>query len=137
MDDVRLANERQDSADAQARTQEQADEAMRRKEQAESDAAKAQAAKAQAESDTANAQAANAQAQSDAAQARNDAADAQAATREGTVRYGGQPGFLRNGTLGSPGGCGPITPSGTAGQQAARNRRKRTRRPCARSCPSS
>jgi outer membrane protein OmpA-like peptidoglycan-associated protein len=80
MDDVRLANERQDSADAQARTQGQADEAMRRKEQAESDATKAQAAKAQAESDAANAQAANTQAQSDAAKARNDAADAQAAT---------------------------------------------------------
>ena len=41
MDDVRLANERQDSADAQARTQGQADEATRRKEQAESDTAKA------------------------------------------------------------------------------------------------
>jgi len=66
MDDVRLANERQDSADAQARTQGQADEAMRRKEQAESDTAKAQAAKAQAEVDS--------------ARARNDAADAQAAT---------------------------------------------------------
>ena len=80
MDDVRLANERQQSADAQARTQKQADEATQRKEQAESDAAKAQAAKAQAESDTLNAQAANAQAQSDAAKARNDTADAQAAT---------------------------------------------------------
>jgi outer membrane protein OmpA-like peptidoglycan-associated protein len=80
MDDVRLANERQDSADAQARTQGQADEATRRKEQAESDTAKAQAAKAQAESDTVNAQAASAQAQSDAANARNDTADAQAAT---------------------------------------------------------
>ena len=66
MDDVRLANERQDSADAQAESLAQADEATRRKEQAESDAAKAQAATAQA--------------QSDAAKARNDAADAQAAT---------------------------------------------------------
>lgn len=66
MDDVRLANERQDSADAQARTQEQADEAKRQRRLAESN--------------TANAQAANAQAQSDAANARNDAADAQAAT---------------------------------------------------------
>ena len=80
MDDVRLANERQDSADAQARTQGQADEAMRRKAQAESDTAKAEAARAQAESDTLNAQAANTQAQSDAARARSDAADAQAAT---------------------------------------------------------
>ena len=80
MDDVRLANERQDSADAQAQSLAQADEATRRKEQAESDTAKAQAAKAQAESDTLNAQTANVQAQSDAAKARNDAADAQAAT---------------------------------------------------------
>jgi outer membrane protein OmpA-like peptidoglycan-associated protein len=80
MDDVRLANERQDSADAQAKSLAQADEATRRKEQAETDTAKAQAAKAQAESDTVNAQAANAQAQSDAAKARNDAVDAQAAT---------------------------------------------------------
>ena len=80
MDDIRLANERQDSADAQARTQGQADEATRRKEQAESDTARAQAAKAQAESDTVNAQAARAQAEADSARARNDAADAQAAT---------------------------------------------------------
>ena len=80
MDDVRLANERQDSADAQARTQAQADDATRQKRQAESDTARARAAKAQAESDTVNAQAANAQAQSDASKARNDAADAQAAT---------------------------------------------------------
>ncbi len=79
MDDVRLANERQDSADAQARTQGQADEATRRKEQAESDTAKAQAAKAQAESDTVNAQAARAQAEADSAKARTDAADSQAA----------------------------------------------------------
>ena len=80
MDEVRLANERQDSADAQAKSLAQADEATRRKERAESDAAKAQAARVQAESDTANAQAANTQAQSDAAKARSDAADAQAAT---------------------------------------------------------
>ena len=66
MDDVRLANERQDSADTLARTQGQADEATRRKEQAESDTAKAQADKVQAEADS--------------AKARNDAADAQAAT---------------------------------------------------------
>jgi len=80
MDDVRLANERQDSADAQARTQGQADEATRRKEQAESDTTKAQAAKARAESDAVTAQAAKAQAESRAAKARNEAADAQAAT---------------------------------------------------------
>jgi outer membrane protein OmpA-like peptidoglycan-associated protein len=80
MDEVRLASERQDSADAQAKSLAQADEATRREERAESDTAKAQAAKAQAESDTVNAQAANAQAQSEAAKARNDAVDAQAAT---------------------------------------------------------
>jgi outer membrane protein OmpA-like peptidoglycan-associated protein len=80
LDEVRLAKERQDSMDAQARTQGQADEATRRKEQAESDTAKAQAAKVQAESDTMNAQAAKAQAEADSAKARTDATDAQAAT---------------------------------------------------------
>lgn len=94
MDDVRLANERQASADAQAKTQGEADDAIRQKEQAqydeakartataqaESDTARAQAAKAQAESDTVNAQTARAQAETDSAKARNDAADAQAAT---------------------------------------------------------
>jgi outer membrane protein OmpA-like peptidoglycan-associated protein len=94
MDDVRLANERQDSADAQARTQGDADAAVRQKELAESDTARARAAtaqaesdmtnaraaRAQAESDTVNAQTAKAQAESDAARARNDANDAQAAT---------------------------------------------------------
>ncbi|HXO31431.1 MAG TPA: OmpA family protein [Candidatus Acidoferrales bacterium] len=66
MDDVRLANERQDSADAQAKTQDLADDARRQKERAESDTARAQAARAQADAD--------------AARARNDAADAQAAS---------------------------------------------------------
>jgi outer membrane protein OmpA-like peptidoglycan-associated protein len=94
MDDVRLASERQASADAQAKTQDEADDAIRQKEQAqydearartaaaqaESDAARAQAAKAQAESDTVNAKAARAQAETDSARARNDAADAQAAS---------------------------------------------------------
>ena len=94
MDDVRLASERQASADAQAKTQDEADDAIRQKEQAqydearartaaaqaESDTARAQAAKAQAESDTVNAKAARAQAETDSARARNDAADAQAAS---------------------------------------------------------
>jgi outer membrane protein OmpA-like peptidoglycan-associated protein len=79
MDEVRLANERQASSDAQARTQAQADGAMRQKEQAELDTAKAQTATAQAESDTARAQAAKVQADSDASKARSDASDAQAA----------------------------------------------------------
>jgi len=66
MDEVRLANERQDSADAQTRSQAQVDDATRQKTQAQFDAAKAQAAKVQA--------------QADAAKAQSDAADAQAAT---------------------------------------------------------
>jgi outer membrane protein OmpA-like peptidoglycan-associated protein len=74
MGELRLSNERQDSADAQAKSQGQADDAIRQKEQAESDTAKAQAARTQAESDTANAQAAKAQAESDAANARADVA---------------------------------------------------------------
>jgi outer membrane protein OmpA-like peptidoglycan-associated protein len=108
MDDVRLDDERQASADTQARTQEQADDATRQKElaqsdrdqaefartqaesdtanaqiaqrQAESDTATAQAARAQAESDTANARAESAQAQSDTDRARSDMADNQAAS---------------------------------------------------------
>ncbi len=80
MDDLSLSDERQDSADAQARSQRQAEDAMRQRERAESDTASAQAARAQAESDTENARAARVQADSDAIQARNEAADAQAAT---------------------------------------------------------
>ncbi|MBZ5657934.1 MAG: OmpA family protein [Acidobacteriia bacterium] len=80
MDEERLANERQASADAQAKSQGQVDDAILQKEQAQFDTAKAQAARTQAESDTANAQAAKAQAESDAAKARADAADAQSAT---------------------------------------------------------
>jgi outer membrane protein OmpA-like peptidoglycan-associated protein len=82
MDEVRLDNERQASADAQATSQGQADDAIRQKEQAQSDMATAQAAKAQAESDTVNAQAAKAQAEFDATKARADAADAQFATAQ-------------------------------------------------------
>jgi outer membrane protein OmpA-like peptidoglycan-associated protein len=80
MDDVRLANERQDAADAQLRTQAQADDATRRKEQAESDAAKAQAAKAQAESDAVQARTDATDAQAAAAKAKSDMADSQASS---------------------------------------------------------
>ncbi|MGB9073794.1 MAG: OmpA family protein [Terriglobales bacterium] len=80
IDEERLANERQASADAQAQSQAQADDATRQKEQAQSDTAIAQAAKTQAESDAANAQAARAQAESDAAKARTETADAQSET---------------------------------------------------------
>jgi len=68
MDEVRLANERQDSADAQAESQRQADNARRQTAQAESDMARAQAARDQADSD--------------AARARNQATDAQAAAAQ-------------------------------------------------------
>ncbi len=88
MDEVRLANERQDSADAQARSQEQAEEARRQKEQADTDAARArrdaadaQAATAKAQSDMADSQAASATAlsaaQADAEQSRLAAQQAQ------------------------------------------------------------
>jgi outer membrane protein OmpA-like peptidoglycan-associated protein len=80
MDDVRLANERQDSADAQARTQGQADEATRQKERAESDTARAQAAKASAESDAANARNAATDAQAATARANADMAASQASS---------------------------------------------------------
>jgi outer membrane protein OmpA-like peptidoglycan-associated protein len=79
MEDVRLENERQAAAAAQAQALAQADDATRMKEQALADAARAQAAKTQAEADTLNAQAAKVQAESDAATARNNAAEAQAA----------------------------------------------------------
>jgi outer membrane protein OmpA-like peptidoglycan-associated protein len=82
LEELRLADERQDSADAQAKSQGQADAAMRQKERAEFDNSKAQAAKVQAESDARTAQFAKAQAESDAAKARGDTADAQNATAQ-------------------------------------------------------
>jgi len=78
MDDVRLANERQNSADAQAKSLAEADAATRRKEQAESDAVKAQADKAQAESDAAKARNDAAEAQAAAAKAKSDMAESEA-----------------------------------------------------------
>jgi outer membrane protein OmpA-like peptidoglycan-associated protein len=80
LDEVRLAKERQASEDAQAKSQGQADDAIRQKEQAQHDAATAERAKTQAESDVVDAQAAKAQAESDAARARAATADAQSAT---------------------------------------------------------
>ena len=80
MDEVRLANERQNSADAQAKAQSQADDATRQKEQAQSDEAKALAAKTQAESDAAKAQSDAATAQAATAKAQADAANSQAAS---------------------------------------------------------
>ena len=69
MDELRLANEQQASADAQARSHAQADDAIRQKNKARIDAAAAESAKSHAESDAMDAQAAKSQAQSDAATA--------------------------------------------------------------------
>jgi outer membrane protein OmpA-like peptidoglycan-associated protein len=66
IDEERLEDERQAAANSQARTQAQADDAIRERERAQSDRAKAEFAKSQAESDT--------------AKARNDAADARSET---------------------------------------------------------
>ena len=80
MDEMRLANERQNSADAQAQSQQQADDARRQKEQAQSDTAQAQAARAQADSDAARARSDAADAQAATAKAQSDMADSQAAS---------------------------------------------------------
>jgi outer membrane protein OmpA-like peptidoglycan-associated protein len=80
MDEIRLANERQAAANAQAQTQAQADDATRLKEQAQSDQARAEIAKAQAESDTARAQTEAAKARADTDKAKSDMADSQAAS---------------------------------------------------------
>ena len=91
MDEERRAGERQDSADARARSQAQADDATRQKELAQSDTARAQSDTARAQSDAARAQSdatkaqADAQAQADDARrqrelAQSDAARAQSDT---------------------------------------------------------
>jgi outer membrane protein OmpA-like peptidoglycan-associated protein len=84
IDQERLDTERRSAANAQARTQAEADDATRQKKQAQSDQTRAETAKAQAESDTANAQAATlaaqtatANAQAAKTQAEADAANAQ------------------------------------------------------------
>jgi outer membrane protein OmpA-like peptidoglycan-associated protein len=82
LDEIRLANERQASNDAQEQSQAQADDAIQQRDRAQSDTAQALAAKTQAESDMQDAQAAKAQAESDAAKARADATDAQSATAQ-------------------------------------------------------
>jgi outer membrane protein OmpA-like peptidoglycan-associated protein len=79
MDDVRLANERQNSADAQAKSQTQADDATRQKEQAEADAAKAR-------TDASDAQAAAAKAKSDMADSQASAANALSAAQADTLK---------------------------------------------------
>jgi outer membrane protein OmpA-like peptidoglycan-associated protein len=80
IDEIGLANERQDSADAQAKSRKDADEAMRQNERAQSDTANARSDKAQAESDAANARAEAADARSATAQAKADMADSQASS---------------------------------------------------------
>jgi outer membrane protein OmpA-like peptidoglycan-associated protein len=80
MDEERLTNERQAAADAQARSQGQADDAVRLRDQAQADMMTAQAAKAQAESDAARARNDAADAQSAAARAQSDMANSQAAS---------------------------------------------------------
>ena len=75
-DELRLANERQNSADAQAQTQAQADDAMRQKDRAQAATAQADLDAAKARTDAENAQAATAKAQSD--MALNQAASASA-----------------------------------------------------------
>ena len=80
MEEVRLENERQAAAAAQAQALAQADDATRIKEQAQADAARAQAAKTQAEQDAATARNDAADAQAAAAKAKADMADSQAAS---------------------------------------------------------
>jgi outer membrane protein OmpA-like peptidoglycan-associated protein len=80
MDEERLDNERQASADSLSQSQAQADDATRQKEQAQSDQARAEMAKHQAESDADRSRADAANAQAVAAQARADTANAQSAT---------------------------------------------------------
>jgi outer membrane protein OmpA-like peptidoglycan-associated protein len=73
MDEIRLATERSNAANAQAQTQAEADSAMRQKEQAQADRARAELATSQAEAQTAMAQA-------DSNQAKLDLATSQSAT---------------------------------------------------------
>lgn len=66
MDEARRAGERQDSADAQAKSQAQADDAIRQKELAQADTARAKSDTARAQSDASTAQAASSKTQADA-----------------------------------------------------------------------
>lgn len=78
MDEERLSNEREASANSVARSRARADDATWQKEQAQSDTAQARSDTAQAQSDTAQARSDTAQAKSDTAQARSDMAQNQA-----------------------------------------------------------
>ena len=81
MVELRLAEEQQASADALAKSQGQADDAVRLRNQAQSDAAIAEAAKAQADSDAMKAQSATAQAKADMAASQTASASALAAAQ--------------------------------------------------------
>jgi outer membrane protein OmpA-like peptidoglycan-associated protein len=82
LDEIRLANERQASRNAEAQAQAQADDATRQRDQAQSDTAVALAAKAQAESDAARARTDAANAETATAQAKSDMAASQAASAD-------------------------------------------------------
>ncbi len=79
MDDVRLDNERQASADSLSQSRAQTDDATRQKENAQSDQARAEAGRRQAESDAARSRTDAADAQLAADKARADNADSQSA----------------------------------------------------------
>jgi outer membrane protein OmpA-like peptidoglycan-associated protein len=85
MDEERLSDERQASADSLSQSQAQADDATRQKEQAQSDQARAEIARNRAESDADRSRADAANAQAVAIQARSDTADAQSATLQAQV----------------------------------------------------
>jgi outer membrane protein OmpA-like peptidoglycan-associated protein len=80
MDEMRMANKLQDSADAQAAAQAQASDAMRQTAQAEADAARDLTAKTKAEADAAKSRDEAASAQAASAQTASDAAASQAAS---------------------------------------------------------
>jgi outer membrane protein OmpA-like peptidoglycan-associated protein len=79
MDEERLSDERQASADSLSQSRAQADDATRQKEYAQSDQARAEIGRRQAESDAARSRADAAEAQSAAVQARADNANSQSA----------------------------------------------------------
>src|SRR6202790_5530117 len=80
VDDITLANERQDSADARTKSRHEADEAVRKKERAQSDAPNTQADRTLAEDEAAKARAEAAEARSATAQAKSDMANNQASS---------------------------------------------------------
>jgi outer membrane protein OmpA-like peptidoglycan-associated protein len=80
IEEERLENERQAAADKLSNTQAQADDATRKKEQAQSDQARAERATSRAQAATAQAESDAARAQADANQAKSDMANNQASS---------------------------------------------------------